>query len=101
MNFSNLRKHPFVLALRRWGRFARRNETSPAAKSEDKRMFSQPLEFSSFKCNSGKRFFKPRYVMNSVDIVSTLLVKILCLVLWLMNPISVSIFPMPDKSFED
>ena len=78
MNFSNLRKHPFVLALRRWGRFARRNETSPAAKSEDKRMFSQPLEFSSFMCNSGKRFFKPRYVMNSVDIVSTLLVKILC-----------------------
>ena len=42
---SRLGKHPF-LALRRWGRFARRNnvpprETSPAAKSEEKRMFSQ------------------------------------------------------------
>ena len=33
-----LRKHPFLLALRRWGRF---HETSPAAKSEEKRMFSQ------------------------------------------------------------
>lgn len=29
MNFSSLRKHPFVLAVRRWGRFA------------SKRMFSQ------------------------------------------------------------
>ena len=29
---SSLRKHPFLLALRRWGRFAR---------SEEKRMFSQ------------------------------------------------------------
>ena len=43
---SRLGKHPFLLALRRWGRFARRNdvppsETSPAAKSEEKRMFSQ------------------------------------------------------------
>ena len=40
----NLRKHPFLLALRRWGRFARDvppRETSPAAKSEEKRMFSQ------------------------------------------------------------
>ena len=55
-----LREHPFLLALRRWGRFARRNwiapsvwnfcrwvsdvpprETSPAAKSEEKRMFSR------------------------------------------------------------
>ena len=34
----SLRKHPFPLALRCWGRFAR--ETSPAAKSEEKRMFS-------------------------------------------------------------
>ena len=36
----------FLLALRRWGRFARRNdvpqrETSRAAKSGEKRMFSQ------------------------------------------------------------
>ena len=43
---SRLGKHPFLLALPRWGRFARRNdvppsETSPAAKSEEKRMFSQ------------------------------------------------------------
>ena len=56
----SLREHPFLLALRRWGRFARRNwiapsvwnfcrwvadvpprETSPAAKSEEKRMFTQ------------------------------------------------------------
>ena len=56
----SLREHPFLLALRRWGRFARRNwiassvwnfcrwvadvpprETSPAAKSEEKRMFSR------------------------------------------------------------
>ena len=33
---NSLRKHPFLLALRRWGRFA-----TPAAKSEEKRMFSQ------------------------------------------------------------
>ena len=40
---TSLRKHPFwLLALRRWGRFARRKrKTSPAAKSEEKRMFSQ------------------------------------------------------------
>ena len=43
---SSLGKHPFLLALRRWRRFARRNdvrprETSPAAKSEEKRMLSQ------------------------------------------------------------
>ena len=43
---SSLRKHPFLLALRHWGRFARRNvapprETSSAVKSEEKRMFSQ------------------------------------------------------------
>ena len=42
----SVRKHPFLLALRRWGRFARRNdlpprETSPAAKSEEKRILSQ------------------------------------------------------------
>ena len=41
--FISLQKHPFLLALRRWGRFAfpPRRETSPAAKSEEKRMFSQ------------------------------------------------------------
>ena len=33
----SLRKHLLLLALRRWGRFARR---FPAAKSEEKRMFS-------------------------------------------------------------
>ena len=40
---GSLRKHPFLLALRQWGRFARRNvcEMSPAAKSEEKLMFSQ------------------------------------------------------------
>ena len=38
-NWHSLRKHPFLLALRRWGRFPR--ETSPEAKSEEKRMFSQ------------------------------------------------------------
>ena len=31
---GSLRKHPFLLALRRWG-------TSPAGKSEEERMFSQ------------------------------------------------------------
>ena len=38
----SLRKHPFLLALRRWdvSRVSPR-ETSPAAKSEEKRMFSQ------------------------------------------------------------
>ena len=46
LNWCSLRKHPFLLALRRWGRFARTNvvpprKTSPAAKSEEKRMFSQ------------------------------------------------------------
>ena len=41
----SLRKHQFLLALRRWGRFARvpSRETSPAAKSEEKRMFSQAI----------------------------------------------------------
>ena len=39
---TSLRKHPFLLALRRWGRFAfPPRETVPAAKSEEKRMFSQ------------------------------------------------------------
>ena len=40
---TSLRKHPFwLLALRRWGRFARRKrKTSPAAKSKEERMFSQ------------------------------------------------------------
>ena len=38
---SNLRKHPFLLALRRWGRFL-------AAKSEEKRMFSQATSVQSF-----------------------------------------------------
>ena len=37
----SLRKHPFLLAVRRWGRFAPPRETSPAANSEEKRMFSQ------------------------------------------------------------
>ena len=40
----SLRKHPFLLAPRRWGRSAR--ETSSAAKSEEKRMFSQANERS-------------------------------------------------------
>ena len=35
---TSLQKHPFLLALRRWGRFAR---NVLAAKSEEKRMFSQ------------------------------------------------------------
>ena len=41
----SLRKHQFLLALRRWRRFARvlSRETSPAAKSEEKRMFSQAI----------------------------------------------------------
>ena len=38
LKFYSLRKHPFLLALRRWGRFA-------AAKSEEKRMFSQAKKF--------------------------------------------------------
>ena len=47
----SLRKHPVLVALRRWGGFARRNvvpsrETSPAAKSEEKRMFSQAIKFA-------------------------------------------------------
>ena len=37
----SLRKHPFLLALRRWGRFA-------AAKSEEKRMFSQANSFVAY-----------------------------------------------------
>ena len=41
--FFSLRKQPFLLARRRCGRFARRNvrETSSAAKSKEKRLFSQ------------------------------------------------------------
>ena len=42
----SLRKHPFLLALRCWGHFAQSippRETSPAAKSEEKRMFSQAI----------------------------------------------------------
>ena len=43
----SLRKHPFLLALRRCGTFRAKErhvpsrETSPAAKSAEKRMFSQ------------------------------------------------------------
>ena len=37
MYFSSLRKHPFFLALRLWGRC----ETCPAEKTVEKRMFSQ------------------------------------------------------------
>ena len=40
---SSLRKHPFLLALRRWVRFARNVPT--AAKSVEKRMFSQARKF--------------------------------------------------------
>ena len=41
---NSLRKHLFLYALRRWGHFARRNdETSPAAKSEEKGMFLQAM----------------------------------------------------------
>ena len=45
--FFSLRKQPFLLALRRCGRFARRNvrETSSAAKSKEKRLFSQARFF--------------------------------------------------------
>ena len=42
----SLRKHPFLLALRRRGRFAR---PSPSAKSEEKRMFSQAILYSNVK----------------------------------------------------
>ena len=42
-NVFSLRKHPFLPALRRWGRM------SPAAKSEEKRMFSQAKTFSQEK----------------------------------------------------
>ena len=37
---GSLRKHPFLLALRRWGRL------SPAAKTEGKRMFSQATQLA-------------------------------------------------------
>ena len=40
-SISSLRKHPFLLALRRW------RETSPAAKSEETRMFSQATSIRS------------------------------------------------------
>ena len=45
---GSLRKHPFLLALRHWGRFARRNVMFPRAKrsakrSGEKRMFSQAM----------------------------------------------------------
>ena len=30
---NSLRKHPFLLALRRWGRFAKRNETKRNARN--------------------------------------------------------------------
>ena len=41
MNLTSI--HPFLLALRRWGRFVSfpPRETSPAGKSDEKRMFSQ------------------------------------------------------------
>ena len=41
---SSLRKHPFLHALHRWGRFARRN-VSPAAKNEEKLMFFQATRY--------------------------------------------------------
>ena len=47
-NVISLRKHPFLLALRRCGHFAVNvlRETSPAAKSEEKRMFTQAKTLS-------------------------------------------------------
>ena len=63
---ASLRKHPFLLALRRWGRFAfPPRETSPAAKREEKRMFSQ-VRFWLDK----KVYFSPgnRTVIFSKDI---------------------------------
>ena len=47
MFFSSVRKHPFLLALRRWGRFAfPPRETAPAATSEEpERMISQASFF--------------------------------------------------------
>ena len=51
IRMCGLRKHPFLLALRRWGRFARRNvvslrETSQRrrARTPPKRLFSQASE---------------------------------------------------------
>lgn len=38
---SSLRKYPFHLALRRWGRFKRPRSSPPASKSEEKRVFSK------------------------------------------------------------
>ena len=39
----SLQKHPFLLALRLWGRFLR--------KSEEKRMFSQAMRVEKLKLN--------------------------------------------------
>ena len=39
----SLQKHPFLLALRLWGRFPR--------KSEEKRMFSQAMRVEKLKLN--------------------------------------------------
>ena len=43
---GSVRKQPFLLALRRWGPFAKR---PPAAMSEDKRLFSQDTKKVSFR----------------------------------------------------
>ena len=43
---GSLRKQRFLLALRRWGPFAKR---PPAAMSENKRLFSQATKKVSFR----------------------------------------------------
>ena len=54
--FRSLRKHPFLLALRRWERFA------PATKSEEKRMLSQAIifgqnsQYRNYECNHSFSF---------------------------------------------
>ena len=49
---DSLRKHPFLLALRRWGRFAR---NVPIGEEEEKRMFSQATA-----CRKGYYFYSPQ-----------------------------------------
>ena len=63
----SLRKHPFILAPRRGGRTSRSpRETSPATKSEDKRMFSQATDGSTDVLNNGVYISTTRAVRETI-----------------------------------
>ena len=69
----SLRKHPFLLALRRWGCFA-----FPAAKSEEKRMLSQARKMSATPGACIKQGLVRRPLCHKVNLPSYVARRPLC-----------------------